>query len=166
MACSRSEITLKHVAAMKAHDISAIDLVVVNLYPFRETVAKGAGRQEVIENIDIGGPSMVRSAAKNHDHVTIVTDPKDYPSLISELADNGGATTLDSRRRFAAKAYAATAQYDAAISAWFAADLKEDLPELLTVPLKKASALRYGENPHQKAALISRPCRICRNGRL
>ncbi|ACV75692.1 MAG: bifunctional phosphoribosylaminoimidazolecarboxamide formyltransferase/IMP cyclohydrolase [Zymomonas mobilis] len=143
----------EHVAAMKAHDISAIDLVVVNLYPFRETVAKGAGRQEVIENIDIGGPSMVRSAAKNHDHVTIVTDPKDYPSLISELADNGGATTLDSRRRFAAKAYAATAQYDAAISAWFAADLKEDLPELLTVPLKKASALRYGENPHQKAAL-------------
>ncbi|MFT9100286.1 MAG: bifunctional phosphoribosylaminoimidazolecarboxamide formyltransferase/IMP cyclohydrolase [Zymomonas mobilis subsp. pomaceae] len=142
-----------HIAAMNAHEIKAIDLVVVNLYPFRETVAKGAERPEVIENIDIGGPSMVRSAAKNHEHVTIVTDPEDYPALIAELNDNGGTTTLKTRRRLAGKAYAATAQYDAAISAWFAADLGEDLPELLTLPLKKASALRYGENPHQKAAL-------------
>jgi len=138
----------EHAAAMEAHGIGAIDLVVVNLYPFAQTVAKGAGRDEVIENIDIGGPSMVRSAAKNHAYVAIVTDPADY-ALVA-----GGTTTLEDRKRLAAKAFAATAAYDAAISSWFAfADQGEAFPDTLSVPLKRAEALRYGENPHQAAAL-------------
>ena len=137
-----------HAAAMAAHDIGAIDLVVVNLYPFAETVAKGAGREEVIENIDIGGPSMVRSAAKNHDYVAIVTDPADY----AEVA--GGSTSLAQRRRLAAKAFAATAAYDAAISAWFAhVDQGETFPETIAIALRRDEPLRYGENPHQQAAL-------------
>ncbi|UAK24255.1 bifunctional phosphoribosylaminoimidazolecarboxamide formyltransferase/IMP cyclohydrolase [Sphingomonas nostoxanthinifaciens] len=137
-----------HVAAMEAHGIGAIDLVVVNLYPFAQTVAKGAARDEIIENIDIGGPSMVRSAAKNHAFVAIVTDPADY-ALVAEAS-----TTLDQRRRLAAKAFAATAAYDAAIGSWFAfADQGETFPESLSVPLRRATALRYGENPHQSAAL-------------
>src|SRR6478735_2896780 len=98
-----------HAAAMDAHGIGAIDLVVVNLYPFEATVAKGASRDEVIENIDIGGPSMVRSAAKNHQYVTIITDPADYDALFAELGANDGATTLEFRKRMAAKAFAATA---------------------------------------------------------
>ena len=98
----------EHVAAMETHDIGAIDLVVVNLYPFAQTVAKGAGREEIIENIDIGGPSMVRSAAKNHASVAIVTDPADYGELISAMDAKRGATDYDFRRRLAAKAYAAT----------------------------------------------------------
>ena len=106
-----------HVAAMDAHGIGAIDLVVVNLYPFEATVMKGADRDTIIENIDIGGPSMVRSAAKNHQHVAIVTDPADYPELLDQLA--AGGTSLDFRRRLAAKAYALTAAYDVAISMWF-----------------------------------------------
>ncbi|HEU4959063.1 MAG TPA: bifunctional phosphoribosylaminoimidazolecarboxamide formyltransferase/IMP cyclohydrolase [Sphingomonas sp.] len=138
----------EHAAAMEAHGIGAIDLVVVNLYPFAQTVAKGAGRDEVIENIDIGGPSMVRSAAKNHAYVAIVTDPADY-ALVA-----GGTTTLEDRKRLAAKAFAATAAYDAAISSWFAfADQGEAFPDTLSVPLKRADTLRYGENPHQAAAL-------------
>jgi phosphoribosylaminoimidazolecarboxamide formyltransferase/IMP cyclohydrolase len=138
----------EHAAAMKEHGIGAIDLVVVNLYPFAQTVAKGAARDEVIENIDIGGPSMVRSAAKNHAYVAIVTDPADY-ALVA-----GGSTTLDDRKRLAAKAFAATATYDAAISSWFAfADQGQAFPDTLSVPLRKADALRYGENPHQSAAL-------------
>ena len=142
-----------HVAAMAAHGIGAIDLVVVNLYPFAETVAKGADRDAVIENIDIGGPSMVRSAAKNHAYVAIATDPADYPALIAEIADTGG-TMLDTRRRLAAKAFAATAAYDAAIGAWFAhVDQGEAFPDMLSVPLRKGAELRYGENPHQQAAL-------------
>ncbi len=137
-----------HAAAMAEHDIGAIDLVVVNLYPFAQTVAKGAGRDEVIENIDIGGPSMVRSAAKNHAYVAIVTDPADY-ALVA-----GGATTLDDRKRLAAKAFAATAAYDATIASWFAfADQGECFPQSLSVPLTKGQELRYGENPHQSAAL-------------
>lgn len=102
----------EHTAAMETHAIGAIDLVVVNLYPFAQTVARGAGRDEVIENIDIGGPSMVRSAAKNHAHVTIVTDPADYAELIEALDANHAATGLDFRKRCAAKAFAATAAYD------------------------------------------------------
>ena len=109
-----------HAASMAEHAIGAIDLVVVNLYPFAATVAKGAGRDEVIENIDIGGPSMVRSAAKNHRYVTIVTDPADYPALITALDETDGATTPGMRKAMAAKAYAATAAYDAAIAQWFA----------------------------------------------
>jgi phosphoribosylaminoimidazolecarboxamide formyltransferase/IMP cyclohydrolase len=138
----------EHAAAMAEHEIGAIDLVVVNLYPFAQTVAKGADRDEIIENIDIGGPSMVRSAAKNHDYVAIVTDPADYDVVAQ------GSTTLEQRRLFAAKAFAATAAYDAMISSWFAfADQGQAFPDTLSLPIKKGSELRYGENPHQAAAL-------------
>ena len=142
-----------HVAAMEAHGIGAIDLVVVNLYPFEATVAKGAPRDEVIENIDIGGPSMVRSAAKNHAHVAILTDPADYAAVVAEV--EAGGTTLPTRRRLAAKAYAATAAYDAAIAQWFAfADQGERFPATLPMAYTRAEGeLRYGENPHQAAAL-------------
>ena len=109
----------EHVAAMQAHGIGAIDLLVVNLYPFEATVARGATREEVIENIDIGGPAMVRSAAKNHDFVTILTDPADYAELLAEMREQGG-TSLAFRIRMAGKAYARTAAYDAAIASWFA----------------------------------------------
>lgn len=144
----------EHVASMTEHGIGAIDLVVVNLYPFAQTVAKGADRDEIIENIDIGGPSMVRSAAKNHAHVAIVTDPADYAALVEELDANAGATSLETRRRFAAKAYAATAAYDSAIAGWFASvDQGETLPQTLPLAFTRADALRYGENPHQTAAL-------------
>lgn len=144
----------EHVAAMETHGIGAIDLVVVNLYPFAQTVAKGASREEIIENIDIGGPSMVRSAAKNHESVTILTDPADYARLIEEMGAKGGATSYDFRRLCAAKAYAATAAYDGMIAAWFAkADQGVDFPENRSIPTKLVSMLRYGENPHQRAAL-------------
>jgi phosphoribosylaminoimidazolecarboxamide formyltransferase / IMP cyclohydrolase len=144
----------EHAAAMAEHQIGAIDLVVVNLYPFEATVAKGAGRDEVIENIDIGGPSMVRSAAKNHAFVTIVTDPADYPGLLAELEETGGATRLEFRKLMAARAFAATASYDAMISQWFAfADQQQLFPETLAVIGTRAEELRYGENPHQRAAL-------------
>lgn len=144
----------EHAAAMAEHEIGAIDLVVVNLYPFEATVAKGAERDEVIENIDIGGPSMVRSAAKNHAYVTILTDPSDYATLLEELAAKDGATTYDFRRRMAGKAYAATAAYDAMISQWFAfADQGETFPEMLAITGARKEELRYGENPHQRAAL-------------
>jgi phosphoribosylaminoimidazolecarboxamide formyltransferase / IMP cyclohydrolase len=140
----------EHVAAMDAHGIGAIDLVVVNLYPFAATVAKGAGRDEIIENIDIGGPSMVRSAAKNHASVAIVTDPSDYEALAS------GVTTLEQRRHFAAKAFAVTATYDSMISQWFAfADQGQMFPDTLAVTGLKREELRYGENPHQSAALYT-----------
>ncbi|KLI64679.1 bifunctional phosphoribosylaminoimidazolecarboxamide formyltransferase/IMP cyclohydrolase [Aurantiacibacter marinus] len=143
-----------HVDAMEAHDIGAIDLVIVNLYPFVNTVMSGADRDTIIENIDIGGPSMVRSAAKNHAYVTIVTDPEDYRGLYDELAEHNGGTTLPFRKRMAAKAFAATAAYDSAISSWFAfADQGAMFPEALTVATKLGSTLRYGENPHQNAAL-------------
>ena len=137
-----------HAASMAEHEIGAIDLVVVNLYPFAQTVAKGAARDEIIENIDIGGPSMVRSAAKNHAYVAIVTDPADYDAVAQ------GSTTIEQRKAFAAKAFAATAAYDAMISSWFAfADQGQGFPDTLSVPLKKNAELRYGENPHQSAAL-------------
>ena len=143
----------EHAAAMEEHAIGAIDLVVVNLYPFEATVARGADRDEVIENIDIGGPSMVRSAAKNHHYVTIVTDPADYPTLTDELAKNG-ATSLDFRRRMAAKAFAATAAYDSMIGQWFAyADQGHKFPERVSMTRVLSGTLRYGENPHQDAAL-------------
>ena len=145
-----------HAAAMDAHDIGAIDLVVVNLYPFEETVSRGAEREEIIENIDIGGPSMVRSAAKNHRYVTIVTDPADYDRLYAELAEHDGATTLEFRKAMAAKAFAATAAYDAMISQWFAfADQRQTFPDMLAINGRKLGELRYGENPHQRAALYT-----------
>jgi phosphoribosylaminoimidazolecarboxamide formyltransferase/IMP cyclohydrolase len=143
-----------HAAAMDAHEIGAIDLVVVNLYPFEATLMRGAGRDEVIENIDIGGPSMVRSAAKNHQFVTIVTDPADYGALLAELAANDGATTLDFRKRMAAKAFAATSAYDSMISQWFAfGDQQQKFPPSVSMTRLLAGPLRYGENPHQDAAL-------------
>ncbi|MEN9717691.1 MAG: bifunctional phosphoribosylaminoimidazolecarboxamide formyltransferase/IMP cyclohydrolase, partial [Pseudomonadota bacterium] len=144
----------EHAAAMAEHAIGAIDLVVVNLYPFEATVAKGADRDEIIENIDIGGPSMVRSAAKNHAFVAIVTDPADYAELLAELDQTDGATRLPFRKRLAARAYAATAAYDGMISQWFAfADQQEQFPEMLAVNGRRSEQLRYGENPHQQAAL-------------
>ena len=146
----------EHAAAMAEHAIGAIDLVVVNLYPFEATVARGADRDEVIENIDIGGPSMVRSAAKNHAFVTIVTDPADYAELTGELTEKGGATSLAFRRRCAAKAYALTATYDSMISQWFAfADQGQLFPDMLAINGKAPVVLRYGENPHQQAALYT-----------
>ncbi|MXO75322.1 bifunctional phosphoribosylaminoimidazolecarboxamide formyltransferase/IMP cyclohydrolase [Altererythrobacter aerius] len=144
----------EHAAAMEAHEIGAIDLVVVNLYPFEATVARGAGRDEVIENIDIGGPSMVRSAAKNHQFVTIVTSPADYPELLDELAAHDGGTSQAFRRRMAAKAFAATAAYDSMIGQWFAsADQQERFPQSVSMTRTLKGTLRYGENPHQNAAL-------------
>ena len=155
----------EHRAAMEAHDIGAIDLVVVNLYPFEATVAKGASRAEIIENIDIGGPSMVRSAAKNHGFVTILTDPADYGALIEEMEANDGETGEAFRIRMAGKAYARTAAYDAAISNWFAfgdafthplgPEALQATPFVETMPLafRRADTLRYGENPHQQAAI-------------
>ena len=143
-----------HSAAMAEHGIGAIDLVVVNLYPFARTVARGAGRDEIIENIDIGGPSMVRSAAKNHLWVATLTDPADYAELIAALDSNGGLTSLELRKRLAAKAYAATAAYDSAISQWFAfADQSQLFPPAITLAMTLGEELRYGENPHQAAAL-------------
>ena len=144
----------EHAAAMEAHAIGAIDLVVVNLYPFEATVARGAERDEVIENIDIGGPSMVRSSAKNHAFVAIVTDPADYAGLLGELEANQGGTTLAFRKLLAARAFAATAAYDAMISQWFAfADQQQAFPEMLAITATRKEELRYGENPHQRAAL-------------
>ncbi|MBA3676153.1 MAG: bifunctional phosphoribosylaminoimidazolecarboxamide formyltransferase/IMP cyclohydrolase [Sphingosinicella sp.] len=143
-----------HAGSMREHDIGAIDLVVVNLYPFEQTVARGARRDEIIENIDIGGPSMVRSAAKNHGFVAIVTDPSDYSELIAALDANGGATPYEFRKRLAAKAFAATAAYDSMISSWFSfSDQGQLFPDMLPAIMNKREELRYGENPHQKAAL-------------
>jgi len=143
----------EHAKAMADHNIPPIDMVVVNLYPFEATIAKGADFETCIENIDIGGPSMVRSAAKNHGYVTIVTDPADYDAVLAELEAHDGATTLELRRRLAGKAYARTAAYDAAIASWFSGTVHgETFPETLTLSARKVSELRYGENPHQTAA--------------
>lgn len=143
----------EHAAAMQQHGIAPIDLVVVNLYPFLNTVMGGADRDTIIENIDIGGPSMVRSAAKNHAHVAIVTDPADYSALLDQLDANGG-TTLEFRKKLAAKAFALTAAYDSIISQWFAfADQGQRWPETWVLANKLKMPLRYGENPHQQAAL-------------
>ncbi|MBV8972037.1 MAG: bifunctional phosphoribosylaminoimidazolecarboxamide formyltransferase/IMP cyclohydrolase, partial [Sphingomonadaceae bacterium] len=143
-----------HMDAAAAHGIAPIDLVVVDLYPFAATVARGAGRDEVIENIDIGGPAMIRSAAKNHASVAVVTAPGQYPDLIAELDANAGATTLATRKRLAADAFAATAAYDATIAGWFSrVDQGELFPRLRVMPTRRVTMLRYGENPHQAAAL-------------
>ena len=142
----------EHAGAMSAHGIKPIDLLVVNLYPFEATVAKGASYDDCIENIDIGGPAMIRAAAKNHDFVTVIVDPADYEDLKKELTTHGGAACLDFRRRMARKAYARTAAYDAAISTWMAGDLGEPFPERMSLSGERQSLLRYGENPHQRAA--------------
>jgi phosphoribosylaminoimidazolecarboxamide formyltransferase/IMP cyclohydrolase len=143
-----------HEAAMTEHGIAPIDLLVINLYPFTQTVARGAGRDEIIENIDIGGPAMIRSAAKNHAGVAVVTNPGDYAALLEELERSGGAVGEELRRTLARRAFAHTAAYDAAIASWFAfADAGEQFPETLPLALRRAQGLRYGENPHQHAAL-------------
>ncbi|MEM7569512.1 MAG: bifunctional phosphoribosylaminoimidazolecarboxamide formyltransferase/IMP cyclohydrolase, partial [Pseudomonadota bacterium] len=144
-----------HEAAMDAHDIGPIDLLIVNLYPFEATVAAGKPWDDVIENIDIGGPAMIRSASKNHAHVAIVTDPADYPALLEELAAGGISHAL--RKRLAAKAFARTSAYDSAISAYFSKQLDDPLPERLTVGGTRGDLLRYGENPHQAAAFYASP---------
>ena len=149
----------EHAQAMKDHGIAPIDLLVVNLYPFEATVDKGAGFEECIENIDIGGPAMIRAAAKNHDDVAVVVEPSDYQAVLDEIAAHKGATTLALRRRLAAKAYARTAAYDAAISNWFALQLKNDAPEFRAFGGRLIQPLRYGENPHQTAAFYRTPDR-------
>ena len=141
-----------HVAAMQAHGIDPIDLLVVNLYPFEATVAKGADYAEAVENIDIGGPAMIRAAAKNHGHVCVVVDPEDYGPLLAELDAQGGATGLAFRQRLALTAYARTAAYDAAVSSWLAGALGEATPRRRAFAGTLAQPLRYGENPHQGAA--------------
>ena len=150
-----------HVQAQKVHDIPDIDLLIVNLYPFQATVAAGKSWADCIENIDIGGPAMLRAAAKNHDFVTVVVDPADYELLTAELTGNNNATSLAFRRRLAQKAYAHTAQYDGAIANWMAAQAGEVLPQSLTVSGERLQMLRYGENPHQQAAFyrsgVARP---------
>lgn len=143
-----------HKKAMKDHDITPIDLVVINLYPFEQTVTKGAKFEECIENIDIGGPSMIRSAAKNHTDVTVITDPADYKTVIAEIKKNGGVKK-ETRKTLAAKAFARTASYDAAISTWFAGQDKTQFPDTINISAKRKQVLRYGENPHQKAALYA-----------
>ncbi|MEX0841303.1 MAG: bifunctional phosphoribosylaminoimidazolecarboxamide formyltransferase/IMP cyclohydrolase, partial [Xanthobacteraceae bacterium] len=139
----------EHAAAMQAHGIKPIDLLVVSLYPFEETAAKGAGFGDCIENIDIGGPAMIRAAAKNHADVAVVVDAADYDGVLAELKAHKGATTLELRKRLAAKAYARTAIYDAAISNWFAQQLGDQAPAFRAVGGKLVEALRYCENPHQ-----------------
>jgi phosphoribosylaminoimidazolecarboxamide formyltransferase/IMP cyclohydrolase len=147
----------EHAAAMAAHGIPAIDLLVVDLYPFEDTAAKGAGFDDCIENIDIGGPAMIRAAAKNHADVAVIVEPGDYAVLAAELAAHGGSTTLALRRRLAAKAFGRTATYDAAISNWFAAALADAAPDFRAFGGRRTQALRYGENPHQTAAFYRSP---------
>jgi phosphoribosylaminoimidazolecarboxamide formyltransferase/IMP cyclohydrolase len=145
-----------HQAAMIANDIAPIDLLVVNLYPFEATLRRNASFEDRIENIDIGGPAMIRAAAKNHDDVAVIVDVDDYPALIDELRRNAGATSHAFRRRMAQKAYARTAVYDAAISNWLAREVDTPAPKWRAfggVLHPSFGALRYGENPHQNAAL-------------
>jgi phosphoribosylaminoimidazolecarboxamide formyltransferase/IMP cyclohydrolase len=142
----------EHDASARAHGIAPIDLLVVNLYPFEAIAAGGAPYEECVENIDIGGPAMIRAAAKNHAAVTVVVEPVDYSRVLAELVANNGVTTLDLRKALAAKAYARTAAYDAAISGWFADQLGERSPRWRTFAGRLAQELRYGENPHQQAA--------------
>jgi len=147
----------EHAGAMETHGIKPIDLLVVNLYPFEATVAKGAAYDDCIENIDIGGPAMIRAAAKNHGDVAVVVEPADYARVIEELKQHSGMTSLELRQKLAAKAYARTAAYDAAISNWFADTLHDDAPDYRAFGGKLIEALRYGENPHQSAAFYRAP---------
>ncbi|MCB9964233.1 MAG: bifunctional phosphoribosylaminoimidazolecarboxamide formyltransferase/IMP cyclohydrolase [Rhodospirillales bacterium] len=143
-----------HMAAMKQNGINEIDMLVVNLYPFVETVEKGADFAGCIENIDIGGPAMIRAAAKNHDFVTIVTDPQDYARILEDLENHDGAITYDLRKRLAATAFALTATYDSNIASWFSSQTDRDAyPRRISFSGNLQQELRYGENPHQSAAL-------------
>ena len=159
----------QHMETIAAHGIVPIDLVVVNLYPFAETIAKpGVSREEAVENIDIGGPSMIRSAAKNHASVAIVVSPADYPAFLAEMERGGGSVSQATRSRLAAQAFAHTAAYDAAITNYLSAHLSgegeepedaagQGFPDLLTLAFAKVQDLRYGENPHQRAAFYKEP---------
>jgi phosphoribosylaminoimidazolecarboxamide formyltransferase/IMP cyclohydrolase len=143
-----------HVAQMAEHGIAPIDLVAVNLYPFEAAVARGAAFAECVENIDIGGPALIRAAAKNHDFVAVLTAPSHYDSVLAEIAAHGG-TTLALRRSLAAQAYARTSAYDAAIAGWFAGQNGVDYPGTFTIAGTLKQNLRYGENPHQSAAFYT-----------
>ncbi|MBR1134876.1 MAG: bifunctional phosphoribosylaminoimidazolecarboxamide formyltransferase/IMP cyclohydrolase [Bradyrhizobium sp.] len=149
----------EHAEAMKTHGIAPIDLLVVNLYPFEATVERSAPFSDCIENIDIGGPAMIRAASKNHEDVAVVVDVNDYDAVLEDLARHEGSTTLLLRRRLAAKAYARTAAYDAAISNWFAATIQNDAPDYRAFGGRLIQSLRYGENPHQHAAFYALPGR-------
>ena len=146
----------EHVSKMKEHGIVPIDLVVVNLYPFEATVARGASFEEIVENIDIGGPSMVRAAAKNHQHVGVVVDPEDYDAIIAELTSNNGSLAPETHFRLFCKAFQHTAHYDGAISNYFSSlDEKKQAQrwgKTVNIQVKKLQDMRYGENPHQSAA--------------
>ncbi|WP_377509321.1 bifunctional phosphoribosylaminoimidazolecarboxamide formyltransferase/IMP cyclohydrolase [Octadecabacter sp. R77987] len=142
----------EHLAAMEQHGIGPIDLLVVNLYPFEETVAKGADYDTCIENIDIGGPAMIRAAAKNHAFVNVVVDVEDYDKLLGDMAQHNGATCPKFRKKLAQRAYARTAAYDAAVSTWMADAIGVDTPRRRAFAGTLAQTLRYGENPHQRAA--------------
>jgi len=141
----------EHVAAMKTHDILPIDLLVVTLYPFEQTAASGADDETCVENIDIGGPAMIRAAAKNHAAVGVIVDPEDYEAVAAEIETAGGLS-LDTKKRLAAAAYARTAAYDAAIAAWFAGEAGDMFPKRFAIAGARVQTLRYGENPHQQAA--------------
>lgn len=145
----------EHRAAMHDHGIGAIDLLVVNLYPFEETAGRGADFETCVENIDVGGPAMIRSAAKNHSDVTVIVDVEDYARLMAEMDENDGATTPEFRRTMAATAFARTGAYDAAISRWFAARTDDLFPRRMVIAATLRQRLRYGENPHQTAALYA-----------
>lgn len=142
-----------HRAALSEHDIGTIDLIVVSLYPFEKVLTKGAGYAELVENIDIGGPAMIRSSAKNHSYVTVVTDPTDYALVIDTMNRSGGFVGLDLRKHLAAKAFAQTAAYDSMIATWFAQALEDPTPRHRAFAGEKIIEMRYGENPHQWAAL-------------
>ncbi len=144
-----------HAEAMEAHGIGAIDLLVVNLYPFEATVARGAEYAEAVENIDIGGPAMIRAGAKNHDYVSVVVDVEDYAALLAELDQTGGATSRSFRRALAQRAYARTAAYDAAVSTWMADAIGQAAPRRRAVAGTLRQTMRYGENPHQAAAFYA-----------
>ncbi len=144
----------EHVAQMEAHGIAPIDLVAVNLYPFEAAVARGATADVCVETIDIGGPALIRAAAKNHAHVAVLTEPAQYDTVLAALRETGG-TTLAMRRQLAASAYARTAAYDAAVAGWFAREAGETLPERIAISATRRQLLRYGENPHQQAALYA-----------
>lgn len=143
-----------HLQAMQDNDIGPIDMIVANLYPFTDVVADGADFETCIENIDIGGPAMIRAAAKNFEFVTVITDPQDYQTVLKDLEEHDGATTYALRRRLAGNAFALTATYDSNIASWFAAQIDEyEFPRRISFSGTWKQTLRYGENPHQKAAL-------------
>jgi phosphoribosylaminoimidazolecarboxamide formyltransferase/IMP cyclohydrolase len=147
----------RHMSEMAEHAITPIGLLVVNLYPFESAVERDASWQETVENIDVGGPAMIRAAAKNHESVTVVVDPADYAEVLAELSSSGCATAQATRRRLAAKAFGRTASYDAAISQWFGRQIGDELGQCFATGGARIQPLRYGENPHQSAGFYAAP---------